>query len=399
MRKISSQAKILSLAAFLAALSPVSAASADVADGKPSAFVAVRSLAVFKDTQKSIDDDEYASEAGLVADEKDAPAYIKASSDGESKNQTESVTSETENQRKNVQTAQTSGRPTVALALGGGGARGAAHVGVLKVLKREGIPIDYIAGTSMGAVVGGLYSAGVPISAIENSFLDAKIMKAFMTVPLSVRIAAAPVLILTRLVHSPYDGLYKGNKFRKFLERMMPDCTQSIESLKIPFSAVALNVVDGKAYPLTKGELGYAMQASSAVPGLRKPVEIGNNLYVDGGVVANLPVKQAKGMGADIVIAVNVDERVTDVPLRTFRKVGSVSQRMVLLQLANTDGPQGANADVLIHPNVDGIGLLSTKVADLRRAMKAGEEAAEAALPSIKSRLSRAQALNLSAAE
>jgi NTE family protein len=282
-------------------------------------------------------------------------------------------------------------RPKIALALGGGGARGAAHVGVLKVLQREGIKVDYIVGTSMGAIVGGLYSAGVSVPALEGCFNNGSLMKSFMTVPLTWRLAAAPIILVARLVHSPYDGLYKGNKFRKFLSKMMPNGNETIEELKLPFRPVALNVVDGKAYALSEGQLSYALQASSAVPGLRKPVEIGDTLYVDGGVVANLPVEQAKKMGADIIIAVNVDERINDVPLDVFRKVGSIAQRVVLLQLANNDAAQSALADVVIHPKVDGIGLISTRTADTRRAMKEGEIATELAIPEIKAKIAKVQ--------
>jgi NTE family protein len=269
----------------------------------------------------------------------------------------------------------------------------------LKVLQREGITVDCIVGTSIGAIVGGLYSAGVPLPAIEEGFSDGSLMRAFMTVPLNLRLAAAPLLLIARTVHHPYDGLYKGNKFRKYLGKLLVGYPNQIENLKIPFAAVALNVVDGKAYKLSKGDLGYVMQASSAVPGLRKPVLIDNNLYVDGGVVANLPVRQARELGADIVIAVDVDERIEQVPLDTFRRVGSIAERILLLQLANNDAAQTAVADVVIHPQVDGIGLISTKVSDTRRGLKEGELAAQEALPQIKAKLAKAQGLSLRASD
>ncbi len=284
-------------------------------------------------------------------------------------------------------------RPKVVLALGGGGTRGAAHVGVLKVLEKEGIPIHHIVGTSMGAVVGGLYAAGVPVSTLEEKFRDRSLMEAFMTVPLWMRLVAAPLLITPRLVGSrPYDGLYWGNKFRKYVERSVAADKQEIENLNIDFSAVVLNVLDCKPVRISSGSLGYALQASSAVPGLRKPVEIGDGLYVDGGVVANVPVKLAREAGADVVIAVSVDERVHPQAKDVFRKVGSISRRMVTFELAFQDELQIRSADVLIHPNVDGISLISTKRDDAVRAMKAGEEAAQAAVPSIKAKLAAAGA-------
>lgn len=282
------------------------------------------------------------------------------------------------------------GRPKIALALGGGGTRGAAHVGVLKVLEKEGISVNRIVGTSMGAIVGGMYAAGLPIEALEEKFRNGSLMHAFMTVPLWVRMVAAPVLITPRLVgFHPYDGLYWGNKFRKYIERSLPQDKQQIEDLNIPFSAVALNVLDCKPYQLSSGSVGYALQASSAVPGLRKPVEIGDGLYVDGGVVANVPVLLAKETDADLVIAVDVDERLEMMPKEAFRKAGSISKRMVTFDLAFIDSLQIKHADVLIHPNVDGIGLVSTRKSDAIRAMKAGEEAARAAIPEIKARLAK----------
>ena len=278
----------------------------------------------------------------------------------------------------------------VALALGGGGTRGAAHVGVLRVLQREGIPIDAIAGTSMGAIVGGMYAAGVSVDTLEKKFDDCSLMKHFMTVPLPVRVVVAPIMVVPRAFgHHAYDGLYKGGKFRKYLDASVPQFEQNIEELKIPFAAVALDVVDGKPYRLSKGNLGYALQASSAVPGLRKPVQIGEQLFVDGGVVENVPVDEARAMGADIVIAVDVDERFDPVPLDTFRAMGSMSKRMVALQLANVDAPQLKRADLVIHPMVDGIGLISTKAEDAKKAMRAGEKAAEEALPAIKAKLAQ----------
>jgi NTE family protein len=284
-----------------------------------------------------------------------------------------------------------SGRPRVALALGGGGTRGAAHVGVLRVLLKAGIPIDIIAGTSMGAIVGGLYSAGMSVEALQGKFEEGSLMKSFMNVPLKLSIVVAPVVVLPRtLAHKEYDGLYSGNKFRKFLDHAVPEYEQNIENLKIPFAAVALNLVDGKPYALTRGNLGYALQASSAVPGLREPVQIGNQLFVDGGVVDNIPVDIARAMGSDIVIAVDVDERFDQVPLDSFKVLGSVTKRMLTLQLASSDALLLQKADIVIHPDVDGIGLISTKTKDATQAIAAGEKAAWSAIPAIRDKLRQA---------
>ena len=279
-------------------------------------------------------------------------------------------------------------RPRVGLALGGGGARGAAHVSVLKELERQGVPIDLIVGTSIGSVVGGQYAAGVSLDELEREFLSTSLMHSFMTVPLWVRVAVAPVMVLPRLFGShPFDGLYKGNKFRNYLVKEVPSSEKNIEDLKIPFAAVGVNLLDGKVQRISKGNLGFAMQASCAVPGLRKPVQIGDKLFCDGGVSQNVPVQLCREMGADIVIAVNIDEPLLQEPIDKFRKVGSVSERLIKLQLHDVDAPQVASADLVIHPNTDGISLISTKKSDAEKGLKAGREAAIAAMPAIRKKL------------
>lgn len=282
-------------------------------------------------------------------------------------------------------------KPKVGLALGGGGARGAAEVGVLKVLAKEGIKFDYVVGTSIGAVIGGFYCLGASPEQMEEEFQNGKVMREFMTVPLPFRLAVEPLCFVPRLLGSqPYDGLYKGNKFRKYLIGNMAAHDTTIETLKPTFAAVCLNVVDGKPYMIRSGNLGYAMQASCAVPALRKPVEIDGNLFCDGGVSCNLPVKQCRQLGADIVIAVNIDEPFETRPLKHFRIPGSMTDRMVRWALAEIDRPQAQMADVVIHPNTEGISLISTSKRDAQRGIQAGEAAGKAALPSIRKVLSDA---------
>jgi NTE family protein len=278
--------------------------------------------------------------------------------------------------------------PKIGLALGGGGARGAAHIGVLKVLEAEGIKADMVTGTSVGAVVGGFYCAGANIDEMKHSWESGDLMRSYMTVPLWFRVIMAPILYIPRLFGSKqYDGLYKGNKFRSYIVGGLPADEDQIEELKTPFGAVALNIIDGKPYIIRKGNLGVAIQASSAVPSLRKPVEMDGKLFVDGGLACNLPVKQCREMGADFVIAVNVDETFDKVPLDQFRAVGSVARRMVRWGLYDMDQPQQTMADITIHPDVNGISLISTSKKDAKRAVEAGEQAARLALPEIKRKL------------
>lgn len=280
------------------------------------------------------------------------------------------------------------GKPKLGLALGGGGARGAAEVGVLKILEREGIQFDVVTGTSIGSVIGGFYCLGASPAQMEEEFKKGAVMRNFMTVPLSFRVMVAPIFYLLRPFKRPtYDGLYGGDKFREYLVGHITTQDRTIESLKIPYAAVALNVVDGKPYMIRKGDIGHAMQASCAVPVLRKPVEIDGMLFSDGGVACNLPVKQCREIGADFVVAVNIDEPFHPEPLPKFKKPGSMRRRFVSWALYDIDEPQAMLADVTIHPDTTGISLISTRRSDAIRGIKAGEEAALKALPLIKQKL------------
>ncbi len=275
-------------------------------------------------------------------------------------------------------------RPKIGLALGGGGTRGTAHIGVLRSLEREGIPIDFVAGTSMGAIVGGLYCAGLTVRHIEEMICNKTLMRAYLTVPIPVRVAVIPVFFLPHVVgYHPYDGLYKGRKFAKFINRAVPPEMRNIENMKIPFCAVSANLLDGKGYGVVSGDLGLAVQASSALPFLRRPVELQDKLLMDGGLVENLPSERVRKMGADIVIAVDVDDDELLVK-KDFRKIGSTTVRAINMHLTALDIHQDKSADVVIHPNVKGITLLSTDLRDVRRAIAAGEEETMRIIPILK---------------
>jgi NTE family protein len=280
-------------------------------------------------------------------------------------------------------------RPKIVLALGGGGTRGAAHIGVIRVLKKEGIPIDAIVGTSMGALVGGLYCSGMDIDQLEQIFYHKKLVRAFDTVPIPIRVVLIPVFFVPHLFgYHPYDGLYRGNKFANYLASLAPSDRRTIENLQTPFWAIATNLVDGEPYAIKKGCIGRAIQASSAIPQLRRPVEMDGALLVDGGIVENLPIEHALQTNCDYVIAVDVDDRLTPVPLNNFRAIGSVARRVININLRRIDSYQRKlTKATVIHPNLDGINLLSHKKADARRAVIAGEKAATEALPYIKEEL------------
>jgi NTE family protein len=285
-------------------------------------------------------------------------------------------------------TSITNRKIRVGLALGGGGMRGAAHVGVLKILIKEGIPIDVIVGTSIGSAVGGFYIAGVPLDTLSDQFSRATFIKEFMPMPLSMRIILAPIIFIPRLFgYHPLDGLYKGEHCRKYADKLIGGPQRRIENLPIKYGAVCTNLYDGKSYCIDHGKLSLAMQASTSVPGIKKPVVIGDRLFCDGGLSCNVPVSHARAMGADFVIAVDIDENLNPVPLDYFRVPGSVVKQTIRIELANQDLPSCQQADFVIHPNTDGISLISRKKSDGRRGIEAGIIAAQEAIPELKRKL------------
>lgn len=285
-------------------------------------------------------------------------------------------------------------RPTVALALGGGGVRGAAHIGVLRVLKREGIPIDYIAGSSMGAVVGGMYAAGVPLEELETMFQNGSLFKAFTPVPVSLKLTALPFRMALgaarRAVHlkSTSTGLYSKNNLMTFVSKHLPEERQNIEETEIPFSAVTTNLLDGKTFSFQKGSLGRAVQASSAIPLYVKPIAYQNMLLVDGALRANVPTVQARQSGADIVISVNVNESLQSIDARRIGSIGRLTNRAISIVLDEIDSQHASLADLEIKPKIVSMPVYSRSTKDAVKAISAGEEAAEQALPQIRTLLS-----------
>lgn len=296
-------------------------------------------------------------------------------------------------------------RPTVALALGGGGVRGAAHIGVLKVLERERIPIDYIVGSSMGAIVGGMYAAGVPLDNLEKMFRDRSLLKAFVPIPIALKVTTVPVSFLFRSlkravgIDSDFAGLYSENNVAAFVKSHLPLDMQRVEETKIPFAAVVTNLIDGTTLSLDTGDLGRAVQASSAVPLYVRPLRYDDKLLVDGGLRANVPVEQAKQSGADIVISVNVDETLVPANRRTLKTLGGMSNRVMSIMLTEIDKHHAANSDLEIKPDLVGVPLYSRRSADVNSAMLAGEEAAMQAIPRIRALINSGVAASANAVD
>ena len=212
-------------------------------------------------------------------------------------------------------------RPKIGLALGGGGARGTAHIGVIRVLEELHIPIDYVAGTSMGSIIGGLYSCGYTPDDMEKLIGSIHWDTLFRDAPerkeQSFRqkeddfehlIPFEFGLNLKKggLVLPP--GLIAGSKLGFVLENATLPCSSvsNFDQLRIPFRAVATDIQTGQPYVMSSGNLARVIRASMAIPAIFTPVEIDGHLLVDGGESENLPVQTVRAMGADIVIAVNV---------------------------------------------------------------------------------------------
>jgi NTE family protein len=184
-------------------------------------------------------------------------------------------------------------RPKIGLALGSGGSRGLAHIGVIKALEENNIPIDFIAGTSIGAMAGGFYAAGLGVKKMEDIVLETNWRRMFSLVDPRLK-----------------QGLITGEKVKTFIEGYVDG--KKIEDCKIPFVAVATDLKTGEIVVLNKGEMAQAIRASISVPLVFKPVEIDGRTLADGGLSAPVPVEIVRAMGAEIVIAVNLDKHYHD---------------------------------------------------------------------------------------
>ncbi len=261
-------------------------------------------------------------------------------------------------------------RRRVGLALGGGFARGIAHIGVLRVFEENGIPIDYLAGTSVGALIAAAYASGVPLEQMQRQ-AAATHFKDFGRWTLS------------------WMGLATNERLERYLRRFSP--VTNFEELKIPLTIAATDLSTGEAVYFTKGPLGPALRASCAYPGLFLPVEYQGRTLVDGFLVAPVPVDAVRGMGADVVIGVYLESG-TDVPLKSVTDVigrsFSIAQRY-----AHRNWRE--KSDLMIEPDVKS--FLWDNFEKSPELIAAGEAAARAALPRIQAAL--APPVRLSAAQ
>lgn len=244
--------------------------------------------------------------------------------------------------------------PAVAVVLGGGGLRGFAHIGVLRALEDAGITPDIVVGTSAGAVVGAAYASGLPPKELETMALG---MRLFSLLDLTMS----------------STGLIQGKKLAGWVESVTAGVP--IERFPIRFAAVATDLDTEKAVLLDSGSAGQAVRASASVPGINVPVAYANGHLIDGGVAGLVPVRFARAMGADVVIAVDI---YCQSPNVGGLGAPTVIQRVMHAQSCMVARPEMAEADLLIAPVVEVPGLSATD--EQARAIQAGYDAALAAL-------------------
>lgn len=259
---------------------------------------------------------------------------------------------------------KTSTRPAkIALVLGAGASKGFAHIGVIKVLESNNIPIHMIVGTSAGSFVGSFYAYG---------------FNAYQLQKIALEIKKSDIVDLM----FPDNGFIQGIKLESFVNKMLNSTV--LEKLKIPFFAVATDIQSGEEIIFGKGNTGTAVRASCSIPGVFTPVKIGNKFYVDGGVVSPVAVDAAKKLGADVVIAVDISSDNQSPPPKNTIETLLQSINIMYSKLAIS---QLTKADVIIKPRV---GHIASYDFDKRHeAIMEGEKAALEALPKINDIISK----------
>jgi len=285
-------------------------------------------------------------------------------------------------------------RLKVGLALGGGAARGLAHIGVLNVLEAQKIPVDLIVGTSVGALVGGVYATTKSAAATEKRFRDFIFSRAFKRARFEFLKESREARrgVMKRVVTLLKKGLFysftlaktswvSAEYFEHNINALLDDV--ALGETGIPFCAVTADLLGGGPVVLREGRLRAAVSASSAVPGLLPPVRIDGRLLIDGGWVALVPVVPALEEGADLVIAVDVSRDLE--PLTDFTTGLNIMVRASGIRAEAMRGMQGRLADVLIEPEVGRIHWADFGAVE--ECIRAGEQAALARLPEIRQAL------------
>jgi NTE family protein len=282
--------------------------------------------------------------------------------------------------------------PRVGLVLSGGGAKGFAHVGALKVIEEAGIPIDYITGTSIGSIVGGLYAMGYNASTLEKvignqnweALLSNESRRTF--IPAMTREEQSRYLmslpVRSNKITIP-GGVLTGQKVMDlftYLSYGYHDLTD-FSKLPIPFKCIAADIATGQEVVLDKGYLPKAMRASMSVPAVFSACEIDHRMLVDGGIINNFPVDRCREMGADIIIGIDIgDELLKKEDIQTLPDM--ISQLTTLMGFERSR-QNSKNTDILIKPDISGFSASSFNTEAARDLMKRGENAARKALPAL----------------
>ena len=287
--------------------------------------------------------------------------------------------------------AQEQKRPKIGLVLSGGGAKGFAHIGVLKVIEEAGVKIDYIGGTSMGAVVGGLYASGYNATQIDSIFHKVNFDELLNDyIPRSAKSFYEKRNDETYAITLPFSnfkvgipqalskGLYNFNLLSRLTRHVRQ--VNDFNQLPTPFLCIGTNIETGQQVVLNKGNLAQAMLASAAFPTLFTPIEIDGQLLIDGGVANNFPVDEVKNLGADLIIGVDVQDGLWD-------KNQLKNATKILVQITNLHSIEQMKnkikgTDIYITPDINNFGVLSFDRG--REIIQRGEEAAFAAYEKIK---------------
>jgi NTE family protein len=251
----------------------------------------------------------------------------------------------------------------VAVVLGAGAARGFAHIGVLKVLEANGVPVNMVVGTSAGSFVGSLYAGGYSAFQIQKMALD---------------LEKADIADYT----IPDNGFIKGDLLVSFVNKALRN--QPLEKLKIPFFAVATDIQTGEEMVFGRGNAGKAVRASCSIPGVFRPATINGRMYVDGGVVSPIAVDAARKFGADIVVAVDIS---SDLDRTQPGSTIDTILQSVNIMYSKISASQTPHADIVIRPKVGYIG--SSDFESRHEAIMEGEKAAMEAMPKIKAILDK----------
>ncbi len=265
----------------------------------------------------------------------------------------------------------------VGLALSGGGVRGLAHIGVLKALEEKEIPIHLLTGTSMGGLVGAAYATGFSPAELEAEALRLSNLRQLL-----------PLLDRSKLRR----GLFQGNRLVEYLARAFGERT--FDQLRLPLGLVAVDINVGQKVILKEGPVLDAVRATIALPGLLSPVERGDKLLVDGGVLDNLPAGVARQMGANVVIAVDVsgDEQLVDllypnrlIPEGLVNLINLLWRTLaIMMRETNRRNLEESQPDLVIRPALPAGVTIATGFTRAAEIIAAGEQATEEALPALK---------------